>query len=62
VVLENVVCRQNGRSGLTVAGTSQVAAFNCRLEENRVYSLLIEEKGAAALEQCALDQEPTVSD
>jgi hypothetical protein len=60
VLLENVICRQNGRSGLTVTGTSQVAAFNCRLEQNRVHSLLIEEKGAAALEECQLDRDPTV--
>lgn len=60
VLLENVVCRQNGRSGLTVAGTSQVAAVTCRLEENRAHSLLITEKGAAALEECVLDQEPTL--
>lgn len=60
VLLENVVCRQNGRSGLTVAGTSELGAVGCRLEQNRLHSLLIEEKGAAALEECVLDREPTV--
>ena len=62
VLLENVICRQNGRSGLTVAGTSQVAAIKCQLLQNRVHSLLIEEKGATALEECQLDQEPTIRD
>lgn len=61
VRLENVICRQNGRSGLTVTGTSQVAAVNCRLQQNRVHSLLIDEKGVAALQECQLDRDPTVS-
>ncbi len=60
VVLDNVTSEENGRAGVTVAGTSQVAIFGGKLADNRRHSLLITELGAAALEQTDIDQPPTV--
>lgn len=59
VLLDRVTSRQNGRSGVTAAGTSRLLLLETRLEENRVHSLLLEELGAAELERCQLDRPPT---
>jgi len=60
VLLENVISEENGRAGIAVAGTSQVAIIGGKLHDNRRYSLLITELGAAAVERSELDVEPTV--
>lgn len=62
VVLENVVCQQNGRSGLTVAGSSRLTARRCRFVDNRVHSVLITEMGEVRLEQVEVSKPPTVAE
>lgn len=62
IVLQNVVSEENGRAGVTVAGTSQVAIFGGGLRENRHHSLLISELGAAAVEGSEVDEPPTVEE
>jgi len=59
VLLDHVTCAENGRSGVTVAGTSHVYLLESELKGNRRYSLLISEHGVAELEGCRLDQPPT---
>lgn len=60
IILENVTSEENGRAGVTVAGSSQVVIIGGKLTENREHSLLITELGAAAVEQTDLDQPPTL--
>lgn len=60
VVLENVVCRQNGRSGLAVGGTSSVIFRGGRLEQNGRDAALITGKGTLDVQEAELDTEPTV--
>lgn len=60
ILLDGVVCEQNGRAGVTVAGTSRILVMNTRLSENRENSLLITELGQAELDACDLDQPPTI--
>ena len=60
IILEGVTSEENGRAGVTVAGSSQVVIVGGRLAGNRVHSLLITELGAAAVEQSDLDQPPTL--
>lgn len=60
VLLENVICEENGRAGITVAGSSQVTIVAGKLRDNRRHSLLISELGAAAVERSELDADPTV--
>ncbi|REJ86597.1 MAG: hypothetical protein DWQ34_26855 [Planctomycetota bacterium] len=60
VLLDGLVCEQNGRAGLTVAGTSRILVMNTKAADNREASLLITELGQAELDACDLDQPPTV--
>ncbi len=60
VALDGVVCAQNGRAGIAVAGTSQMAASNSKVTGNRAHSVLITELGEMRLDSCDLDQPPTV--
>ncbi|MGD9855776.1 MAG: right-handed parallel beta-helix repeat-containing protein [Planctomycetaceae bacterium] len=60
VVLDNVVCEENGRAGIAVGGTSRVVIHNCLLTENRRNSLLITELGQADVQESELSPEPTV--
>ncbi len=36
IILENVTCTGNGRSGLAVNGTSQVEVIDSKLTDNRI--------------------------
>lgn len=62
VLLKNVTCRENGRSGLTVSGTSQVRGEGIRLIGNGHHSLLLEGLGVADLRDATISQPPTLSD
>jgi hypothetical protein len=61
VLLDHVISTENGRSGVTAAGTSKVYLLDSELTANRVHSLLITELGEADLEGCKLDQPPTAA-
>lgn len=56
IVLENVECRWNGRSGLAVGGASLVEASGCKFEENGTAQVLSLGLSQTYLEQCALDR------
>jgi len=60
VVLDQITSTENGRSGITVAGSSRVAIFDSACRANRKSSLLITELGIADVEDCDFDAEPTV--
>jgi hypothetical protein len=59
ILLDHVISTENGRSGVTAAGTSKVYLLDSELTSNRRHSLLISERGVADLEGCKLDQPPT---
>ena len=61
VVLENVTCSGNGRSGLSVNGTSQVEVIDSKLINNRVEDLLVTEQAVADLKQTELSKKGTVT-
>ncbi len=54
IVLQNVVCRWNGRSGLAVGGASLVEASACKFEENGTTQVLSAGLSQTYLEQCGL--------
>jgi hypothetical protein len=54
IVLENVVCRWNGRSGLAVGGASLVEASGCTFEHNGTAQVLSLGLSHTYLEQCGL--------
>jgi hypothetical protein len=58
VVLQRVVLTENGRAGLTVAGTSLVAVLQSRIERNREHSILLKEAAALVVVETQLDAEP----
>lgn len=58
VVLREVTLIENGRAGLTVAGTSLVALLECRIERNREHSILLKEAAALVVDRTQLDAEP----
>jgi hypothetical protein len=58
--LENVACRENGRAGIAVGGTSTVEFVQGRLEGNGRHSALITGKGLFETSEAELDVEPTV--
>ena len=60
VQLENVRCVGNGRSGATVAGTSELLLRNCELLQNLRHSLLITELATGQVEDSQLDAPPTL--
>lgn len=61
IVLEKVTCSGNGRSGLSVNGTSQVEVIDSKLINNRIDDLSVTELGAANLKNTKLGKEPLVS-
>tara|TARA_R110002095_G_scaffold147182_1_gene127236 strand:+ start:16273 stop:17058 length:786 start_codon:yes stop_codon:yes gene_type:complete len=61
VVLEKVICSGNGRSGLSVNGTSQVKVIDSKLINNRLEDLLVTEQGVADLKQTELSKKGTVT-
>lgn len=46
VVLDNVICTENGRAGIVAGGTSEVLLFESQSVSNRQYSLLVEDFAA----------------
>ncbi|WP_298859654.1 right-handed parallel beta-helix repeat-containing protein [uncultured Gimesia sp.] len=60
VVLENVTCSGNGRSGLSVNGTSQVEVIDSKLTDNRIDDLSVTEHGAANLKNTKLGKKASV--
>lgn len=60
VLLENVVCRQNGRCGVIIRGTGDVYLRNVTLKGNRGESLLVQGLAVAQVEGGEFDREPTV--
>ncbi len=58
--LENVTLVENGRTGLTVGGTSAVDIEKLMIQRNREHSLLIEELGRVDDHGSEFDVEPTV--
>lgn len=60
IVLENVTCRENGRAGLAVGGTSKVVFREGKLEANGREAALVTGKGLLTVENSDLDAEPTV--
>ena len=61
VVLKNVVCRENGRAGLVVSGTSQIRGETLELTDNLEHSLLIENYGLADVVDGKFSKPPTLS-
>ncbi len=61
VRLNNVTCRENGRAGLVVSGTSQVAGKKISLTGNLGHSLLIEDLGLADIVDGTFSEPPTLS-
>ena len=61
VVLKNVVCRENGRAGLVLSGTSQVRAETLQLTGNLEHSMLIEDYGLADIVDGKFSKPPTLS-
>ncbi len=60
VVLENVVCRENGRAGIVVRGTSTAQLRNVTSTGNREASLLVEELGLVDAEGSTFEPRPVV--
>ncbi len=60
IVLENVTCSGNGRSGLSVNGSSQVEVIDCQLINNRIDDLSVTEQGAADLKNTKLGKKASV--
>ena len=60
VMLEKVIVRGNGRSGVAVGGSAAVLVRNCVVEDNRFNSVLITELGGVKIEETKLNQPPTV--
>ncbi|MCA9016707.1 MAG: right-handed parallel beta-helix repeat-containing protein [Planctomycetaceae bacterium] len=61
VTLEKVTCSGNGRSGLSVNGTSQVEVIDSKLINNRLDDLLVTEQGVADLKQTELSKKGAVT-
>ncbi|RMG41251.1 MAG: right-handed parallel beta-helix repeat-containing protein, partial [Planctomycetota bacterium] len=60
VRLVGVNAEANGRAGLTVGGTSHVAAASCRFRRNLEASVRIEEFGVFEADDCDLDSPPAI--
>lgn len=61
VLLKNVTCRENGRSGLTVSGNSQVRGEEIRVQDNGRYSLLLEGLGVADIHNSTISPPATLT-
>ncbi|MBM82031.1 MAG: hypothetical protein CMJ78_15780 [Planctomycetaceae bacterium] len=62
VVLNEVNTRENGRSGVSIGGTTLMLIRSSTIEKNRKSSLLIQENAAVEVEESNLDNPPTVID
>jgi nitrous oxidase accessory protein NosD len=60
VTLSNVALVENGRSGLTVTGSSTVRIAGAETRANREHSMLIQEAAAVDVQETVFDAEPTV--
>ena len=60
VLVSNLTSTRNGRSGLTVAGSSSIVFRRCTVRENLVNSLRIMERGQADVQDSELDVEPSL--
>ena len=60
VVVNNLTSTHNGRSGLTVAGSSSIVFRRCDVKDNLIDSLRIMERGEADLQDSELDVEPSL--
>jgi len=60
ITLENVTCINNGRAGLAISGSSQVAIIGGRYAENGRHQIQISAPAKAELREVAIDGEPTV--
>lgn len=60
VVLRNVRLVENGRAGVTVAGSSRVKIDGAETVANRSFSMLVQEAAGVAVSNAVFDQEPTV--
>ena len=59
--MKNVICRENGRAGLVVSGTSQIRAETIELTGNIEHSLLIENLGLADVVDAKFSKPPTLA-
>ena len=60
IVLRNVTLVENGRAGLTVAGSSTVQVDGAETRANRDFSMLVQEAAAVDVRETVFDTEPTV--
>ncbi|MBI1310852.1 hypothetical protein GC176_06050 [bacterium] len=60
VTLRNVTLVENGRAGLTVAGSSRVRVIGAETRANRDFSMLIQEAAGVDVEDAVFDAEPAV--
>lgn len=60
VLIRRVTSTDNGRSGMTVTGSSRVVIRGCAVKENLESSLQIMERGEADVQDSELDVEPTL--
>jgi len=60
VTLRNVALVENGRAGLTVAGSSTVRVAGAETRANREFSMLVQESAAVDVRETTFDTEPTV--
>jgi hypothetical protein len=59
ITLSNVVCEQNGRAGVTVAGSSTATLIDAVIRDNRESSVLMAELGEATILGGEISPEPT---
>ena len=60
VMLSNVALVENGRAGLTVAGSSTIQIAGAKTQGNRDFSMLVQEAAAVDVQETEFDAEPTV--
>ncbi|MHC4875048.1 MAG: right-handed parallel beta-helix repeat-containing protein [Planctomycetota bacterium] len=60
VTLRNVTLVENGRSGLTIAGSARVRLEAAESRANRQHSMLIQETAGVDVQDTILDTQPTV--
>jgi hypothetical protein len=60
VLIQNVVCEQNGRAGITVAGSSRAVLLDVVASGNREHSVLVRELGEAIIEGGDIDPPATL--
>jgi len=60
IVLRNVTLEGNGRSGLSVGGTSRVSLVESTVQGNRDFSVLVQELAGVSIDNATLDAEPFI--